>query len=277
MIVGVDAGNNEVKVMGPLGLDIFKSSIGEYAELDLSNGQFGKDDMVFKYKDRKGLAGSLAYYESDFGGSIMGESKAHEDALIRILLALHRYGNSSNYEIITGQPISSHTVEEKQAIKDMLIDKHTITVNGKTRTFSITRCEVAAEGIASFWSSPVDGLIRIIDVGSATVNCASIIDKKNLNKGSFTIPLGMETVRNKDLNELARGLYTQTSKRWKKEDTVLVMGGAAERLLEPIKKYYPYAELIKPSIRDGGSFKIVKPIYANAIGFYNLGRALYER
>lgn len=277
MIVGVDAGNNEVKVMGPLGLDIFNSAIGEYSELLLTNENgHGKDDMIFEYEGRKGFAGSLAE-ESDFGGSIMGESKAHEDVLIRILLALHRYGNSSNYEIITGQPISAHTVEEKQAIKDMLINKHTITVNGKTRTFHITRCEVAAEGIASFWSAPKDGLIRIIDCGSATVNCGTIIDKKNLNKGSFTIGLGMNTIRNKDLNELARGIYTHTSKRWKKEDTVLVVGGAAKQLLEPIRKFYPNADLLEPAIREGGGYKIVKPIYANAIGFYNLGRALYEK
>lgn len=153
MIVGVDAGNSDVKVMGTLGLDIFKSSIGEFSELNVSNQNgFSKDDMVFEYNGRKGFAGALAFYESDFGGSIMGESKAHEDVLIRVLLALHRYGNSSSYEIITGQPIGSHTVEEKKKIKEMITGRHTITVNDKERTFTINRCEVAAEGIASFWS-----------------------------------------------------------------------------------------------------------------------------
>lgn len=273
MIVGIDAGNNEVKVMGPLGVDSFSSAIGEYQERNLTNTH-GKDDMEWEYEGQRGVAGTLAI-ESDFGGSIMGDSKAHDDAKIRILLALHRYGNSSNYEIIVGQPIGTHTQEEKQAIKDMLIGRHTIVVNGKERTFTIARCEVAAEGGASFWSAPTDGLVRIIDVGSGTVNCASLIDKKYLNKDSFTLGFGMNTIRNQDLNELARGIARQTTKRWKKGDRVLLVGGVAERLLEPIKAHYPNAEVLKPVIREGGGARIVKPVFANAVGFYNIGRATY--
>jgi plasmid segregation protein ParM len=270
MIVGVDGGNNEVKVAGPLGLDKFCAAIGEYQERNLENNH--GDGMVWEYNGRKGFAGTLALIESDFGGSIMGDSKAHDDAKIRVLLALHRYSNSTTYEIVVGQPISKHTPEEKAAIKKMLTGTHTLTVNGVTKTFTITKCEVAAEGGAAFLSNPVHGLHRIIDVGSATVNCATLLNLRYVNRDSKTLPFGFNTIRNKDLNELARGIYSRMSKRWKKDDSVFLVGGIAEMLLEPIREYFPNAQLLRPVLRN----EYHSPIYANAIGFYNIGRALYE-
>lgn len=276
MIVGFDWGNNETKIVCPLGLIKFPSAIGEYWERNLENDH-GKYDMVFQHGERKGFAGTLALEESDFGGSIMGESKAHEDALIRLLLGIFHCGNSSSYQVVVGQPISMHNPSEKKAIKEMITGKHTITVNDYTRTFSITDCEVAAEAGAAFWSAPVGGKVRIVDVGSATINCASLVNKKYLNKDSFTLPFGMETIHTSDLGELARGIYSNTSKRWKKDDTVLLIGGVAEVLEGPIQKFYPNAKIMRPSVHEKGCDNVIDPIYANAAGFYAIGRSLYEK
>ncbi|ADU30963.1 ParM/StbA family protein [Evansella cellulosilytica] len=230
MIVGFDWGNRFAKIMCELGIAKFSSAIGEYWDRNLENVH-GEDDMIFEYRNRKGFAGSLAENESDFGSSIMGDSKAHEDALIRLLLGLHRCGDNLHFKIVVGQPISKHNPEEKTAIKQMIKGKHTITVNGITKTFWIDECEVAAEGGAAFWSAPVDGKLRIIDVGSGTVNCASLNNKRYINKDSFTLPFGMETIRTSDLNELARGIYSHTSKRWNTSDHVLLVGGVSKELL----------------------------------------------
>ncbi|WP_416149522.1 ParM/StbA family protein [Salipaludibacillus sp. HK11] len=274
MIVGFDWGNNETKIVCPIGLIKFPSQIGEYSERNLES-KHGDYDMSFEHKGRKGFAGTLAL-ESDFGGSIMGESKSHQDALIRLLLGLFHCGNSTSYQVVVGQPISMHTPAEKKAIKDMIIGKHTITVNDFTRTFTITDCEIAAEGGASFWSAPVSGTVRIIDVGSATINCASLINKKYLNKDSFTLPFGMETIQTNDLNDLARGIYSNTSKRWKKEDAVLLIGGVAKSLVEPMRAYYPNVEVMKSTVKENGTINEVEPIFANAAGFYAIGRGLYD-
>ncbi|EZP77647.1 hypothetical protein H839_08439 [Parageobacillus genomosp. 1] len=270
MIVGLDAGNSEVKVAGPLGLDKFCAAIGEYQERNLENNH--GDGMVWEYNGRKGFAGTLALIESDFGGSIMGDSKAHDDAKMRVLLALHRYSNSTTYEIVVGQPISKHTPDEKAAIKNMLLGTHTLTVNGVTKTFTIAKCEVAAEGATAFLSNPTLGLHRIIDVGSATVNCATLLDMRYVNRDSETLPFGFNTIRNKDLHELARGIYSRMSKRWKKEDSVFLVGGIAEQLLAPIRAYFPHAQLLRPVLNN----QYHAPIYANAVGFYTVGRNLYE-
>lgn len=271
MIVGIDAGNHRVKVCGPLGLDCFRSTLGEYRNLKIKNHQ-GKDDMVFEYMGRKGFAGSLADIESEFGGSIMGDSKAHEDAKLRVLLALHRYSHTTNqFQIVVGQPISKHTSEEKQRIKQMLIGTHEITVNDKKKFFVISNVEVAAEGGAAFWSKPKDGLIRIIDVGSGTVNCASLLDKRYVDKDSFTLPFGMNTVVSSDLEELARGIATNTSKKWRKTDRGYLIGGAATELIDYIKHYYPNIEVLSPTYEQVEQ----EAIFGNVIGFYKIGCAVY--
>lgn len=271
MIVGIDAGNNEVKVAGPSGLDRFSSAIGEYRERNIKEVH-GKDDINFEYKGRKGFAGSLALEESEFSGSLMGDSKAHEDAKLRILIALHRQCQMDNtFQIVVGQPISKHTDSEKDAIKKMLLGNHEIKINGKTKAFTVCNVEVAAEGGAGFWARPKSNLVRIIDVGSGTVNCASLINKRYIDKDSFTLGFGMNTVKTKDLAEMARGIVTQTSKKWSPNDFVYVIGGAAKELTPHLKKFYPDAEEIKP-VFEGAE---VEPIFANAIGFYNIGGAIY--
>lgn len=69
MIIGIDAGNYETKVCGPFGVKKFYSDIGEYRERNLKSS-FGPDDMVWECEGKKGFAGSLARYESEFGGGI---------------------------------------------------------------------------------------------------------------------------------------------------------------------------------------------------------------
>lgn len=269
MIVGVDAGNSEVKVAGINGTMKFCAALGDYQERNLENNH--GDGMEWEYEGKRGFAGTLALIESDYGGMVMGDTKAHDDAKMRVLLALHRYSNSDRYEIVVGQPISKHTPDEKQKIKEMLIGRHTLTVNDETKTFTITKCEVAAEGASAFWSAPTNGLVRIIDVGSATVNCATLLNKRYVNRDSETLPFGYNSVRNKDLYELSRGIFSHVSKRWKREDTVYLVGGIAELLLEPMARYFPNIDVMLPLLRD----RYEHPIYANAIGFFEIGRGVY--
>jgi plasmid segregation protein ParM len=274
MNIGVDWGNKYVKVAGLLGAMKFASEIGAYRELNLTNA-LGKDDMIVEYKGRKVFAGTLAE-ESFLGGSIMGESKAHQDALLRVLIALHRYSNSDLYNVVVGQPIAKHTEEEKNTIKAMLVGEHTVTINGYKKKFRIAQCQVAAEGGAAFWSAPQMGVVRIVDVGSGTVNCASLKDRRYLDKGSFTLPFGMNTAGTTDLEEIARSIYANTTaKQWQKDDTVLLVGGVANELIEAMRKYYPNASVLKPTLKVNDGVKILQPTYANAVGFYNIGKAVY--
>lgn len=276
MKLGIDAGNYAVKMCGEKGLLHFNSAIGEAREIKLQQ-QHGYDDMVFEYEGEKGFAGSLAEYESEFGGSIMGDNKAHKDTKLRVLIGIHRYCESykvseTNFEIVVGQPISNHSIEDKEKIKSMLKGEHTIAVNGIEKMFTIQKVECAAEGVTSHWSNPRQGKVRILDIGSGTVNYASVIDSRYVDKDSGTLTFGVNTNKSDSIKSLSRGIATHTLKKWSVDDKVLIVGGIAETILPHINEYFPNAEVLYPVFNG----QYANPIYANAIAFYIVAVNIYE-
>lgn len=277
MILGVDAGNDSIKICGSFGLLKFPSAIGEARSLNLQQ-RHGEDDIYFEHNGRKGFAGTLALFESEFCGSIMGDSKAHEDTLLRVLIGIHKYLttyklNYNRFKVVLGQPISKHTQEEKDFIKRMIKGSHTITVNGVEKTFYILECQIAAEGASSYYSSlPHEGLVRILDIGSATINYATILNNKFIDKDSGTLPFGCNTNKSNDLYSMTRGIVSNVSKKWDKEDVVLVVGGISESACSFLQVYFPNANQLMPIHNND----YVNPIYANAIAFYNIGVSIYE-
>lgn len=269
MIVGVDAGNYQVKVVHRKGVDIFPSDIGEYRERNLEQ-KFSDNDMIVEYEGKKYFAGTLAKYESEFCSAMMGESKAHFDFKLRVLIALHRVGYNV-YQIIVGQPIATHTKAEKQKMKDVLLGHHSIIINGIRREFVIERVEVAAEGGAAFWAEPKMGLVRMVDVGSGTVNCATLFDLRYIDKDSFTLLVGVNSTKTRNYEALARAIAAAASKKWGKNDVVKVVGGIAEELCPYLAEYFPNAQVLQPHLLG----RLLQPVFANAVGFYRIGEGVF--
>lgn len=274
MILGLDAGNHRVKVVNKNGAFSFASDIGEWRERNLVT-EYGDDDMVFEYLGRKGFAGSLARYESEFGTSIKGDTKANEDAKLRILLAIHRFSDDTDNAIIVGQPISKHTETEKKAIKDMLIGSHTITVNGITKTFNIVKAEVAAECASVGMLEPELGTFHIVDLGGGTLNWATCMFDgervRKIDQSSDTELFGMDTVKQVDLGAMARLLVSRTQSKWQKGATVRVVGGIAEPFAAELQKFYEHARAYHPVVGE----KKVSPTFANAAAFFAITRSRY--
>lgn len=275
-ILGIDAGNNQVKVFDGKTTDIFLSYLGEYRELKLS-GMISKDDMIYEYGGVKGFAGTLAKRESEFGGAMLGSNKAHPDVLIRVLLALHRATDKQeeSFNIITGQPIINHTDKYKKEIKDMLLGEHTFTLNNETKKLTINRVEIAAEGASAYWSAPKEGKVRIIDVGSGTVNLATIDSGVYIDKECDTLPFGMNTNISSDVSALVRKIAIQCLKKWKRNDQVYLAGGAAVSLNVEMLYHFPQSKALRPAVQIGSKVSLLDPVYANAVAFYNIGKKVY--
>ena len=276
MKLGIDAGNFRTKIAGESGLMDFLSSIGESREINLQQIH-GEDDMYFEYEGMEGFAGSLAHYESEFGGSLMGDTKAHVDTKLRVLLGIHRYTtlyglSAQEFKIIVGQPICKHNDQEKERIKQFLTGEHTITVNGLKKSFHIVNCEVASEAASSFWSNPWSGLGRVIDVGSATVNYATINEGRLIDKDSGTLPFGMNTNKSRSIQFLARGIATHILKKWDTKDQTFVIGGVAEQILPYLREYLTDVHILHPIYKQ----KLAHYGYANAVAFYNLAVNIYD-
>lgn len=276
-IIGIDAGNNRVKVFGERGEDIFLSDLGEYRDLKLTNKMM-KDDMIYEYNGVKGFAGTLAQRESEFGGSMMGTNKAHTDMLIRVLIALHRYSQAqeTNFNIIIGQPIINHTESYKNKMRDMLIKEHIFTLNDIEKRIIINRVEIAAEGASAYWSAPKKGKVRIIDAGSGTVNIATIENGMYIDKESDTLNFGLNTNISKDLNAFSRRVAINCLKKWNRNDEVYIVGGNAEGLLVPMLYHFPNAKVLKPVVEENGKTKILPPVFANAVAFYKIAKKVYK-
>lgn len=283
LILGIDAGNNGAKAAGPYGLDISKTAICGWFERDVEE-TFGDDDTEFEIDGRKGFAGSIAMEEDEFGGgSMFGDTKAHDDTKIRVLLAVNRYVKKycphvNTLKIIVGQPIATHKDTEKKKIKDMLLYGHDYIVNGERVSYYIEEVEVATEGGGAFWSRPEVGLVRLLDIGSGTVNAITIKDKKIINNSSSTFNFGAETIRNKsDMAGMARGIIQNTTKlKWHKDDFILVCGGIADRVTMHLKSHFKNIEVLNPQFQNQNGFTVAHPVYANAIGFYNIAKGVYQ-
>lgn len=274
-ILGIDAGNENVKVATRRGVGLFSSWVGEYRDRKFITS-YGADDMIWECDGKKGFAGTLAKMECELGGSRKGGSKAHEEAKLRVLLALHRFAADQYVNIVVGQPINSHTDEEKRKIKEMLIGPHTITVNGIEKKFVVNHCEVAAEGGAAAMSDPMQGLQRYIDIGSGSINYATTYNMAWMDRGSFTENFGMATIWANDMEQMARRICLPAIDKWSSQDNVRVMGGAAQELLRYMQGYFPSAKLLQPKMKRNERIEIVQPIYGNAVGNLNIGIDIYE-
>lgn len=279
-ILGVDAGNSNIKIIGDQGELSLPSALGEYRERKLQQ-TFSDNDIEYEFNGKKGFAGTLAKYESQCLASRMGETKAHEEMLVRVLLGISRYSNEKDFKIVVGQPISFHTEQEKAKMKHILHGKHEITVNNQLKEINIHDVAIAAESGSAFWSSPINGLVRIMDIGSGTVNLSTLIDGRYIDKDSFTISEGLETLVANDIESFVRMVSLQALKRWNQHDTVLICGGGAETVLNYVGKHFSKAQLMQPLAHftddeDIIQTKTLPPVYGNAVGYFNIGKNLWS-
>ncbi|CDN44181.1 ParM/StbA family protein [Paenibacillus sp. P22] len=265
-IIGIDAGGSAVKLYDGRQFRQFPSPIGyDWRERNLQQVH-GEHDFEWEYGGQHGFAGTLAMYESELAESTKGDSKAHPDARLRVLIALHQYAPGSEHQIVVGQPIRTHTPEQKRQIKEMLQGRHEITINGERRVIVIRRCEVAAEGAAAGLLVPSLGIVRVIDIGSGTVNLGTLQDRRFVDRASDTLVNGMETLRNPDPAAFARAIIAHAIRlKWKSEDVLVLCGGGAEALLPDIGKHFKSAQLLKPGMS----------LYANVEAFHLIAKGLY--
>lgn len=284
LILGIDAGNYSAKTAGAYGVDVYRTAICDWFPRDIVE-RHGDDDMEFELNGRRGFAGTIAANEDQFGvTSLYGDTKAHDDTLIRVLLAIHRYKaryyiDCDTVSLVCSQPLVSHVATEKAKLVALLQGTHDFTVNGVSERITVEEVGITAEGSVAYLSNPQAGQLRIIDIGSGTVNCATISDKRHINTASATFNFGMETLANgASLVEVARGIIrATTSLKWRKSDVINVCGGVANDILPLIQAHYEQAQLLTPFLRLGnGNITSVAPVFANAVGNYEVARRTYR-
>lgn len=278
-IMSVDGGNYETKIIHGKGYDCFNSSIGEWRKRTAGE-EHSKQDMEFeiinKYEHYKGFAGPIATIESEYGGTVFGTSKNHQDANTRILLGIWRNIVEDKVSIVVGQPYGSHNDDEKNEIIAALKGEHSVTVNGIRKDFEIEDVRVGIEGAMAFLSYPYTGPVNIIDVGSGTVNCIHFLNKRIVDRKCDTLPFGSETSKSgANFEAMASGIFKNMSGVWDKNHPTYICGGSAEVIVEPLRKYYPLIKVMRPKVSVDGIKIQIDPKYANAVGMYSVAQKVF--
>ena len=277
LILGIDAGNYEGKTVGNHGVDAWHTNISASHERKVTE-VFGEDDMEFVVNGRKGLAGTIAKYESRRKSNGMyGQSKAHWYTEVRVLLSVYRYAvkyslNPSRVSIVTGQPYAGHTEADKAIMKALLQRTHAVEVNGDRMTITIEEVGIAPEGVGAYFAMavpPKNG--KVLDIGSGTVNAISFEDYRVTNYNTDTFNYGTEVMT--DMHEVADGAIQDTvALGWERDNRVLVCGGSAGEITEYIREHYVKAEVLTPVLNA----QVLAPKYANAVGYYNLAKGSFR-
>jgi plasmid segregation protein ParM len=293
VILGVDCGRSYVKNVtkglqkGELYRDSFESIIGSGRQLKINKRAAHEIECWFE--DKHYFIGELAADESKDARQLM-LTKNHKDTLILTLVAAARAGAHGKISVVTGLPVENHTPEQKQAIAQLLQGEgqtYRIDVNGTKYSIKIDRVAVAVEGGAAYWAEdkPAEGLVRVLDIGSKTVNYVTIKNKRFRDNGSGTLNKGVETMGGSSESEHVEAIAGALGREgWEEGDEVIVVGGKALDLLPHVQEFFPNARLprtdwrifphLKTKTDNERAAEIAK--FANAIGAYRMGAAMLQ-
>lgn len=267
-VVAIDNGGHSTILVTRNAEENFPSVKGLYNNGNLTAIK-GKYDFIVEYKGKKYVAGDLAKYDCEMPLQMFTKTKQNEFYDLSVLIGVHQFGYLSNY-VVVSVPIKQYTPEEGEGITKRLKTSHTITINGVTKTFSISDVKVAPEGASAFWIHQPKGKTRYLDIGSRTVNCATVVHTNDtvrfIDAESDTIYKGIETFHNGfDPRGLADFIGGRLLSMWNSDDSVYLLGGGAliPEIVEGIKEFFPNLRVIE------------QPQYANAIGMYSLARNVF--
>ncbi|QOR65799.1 ParM/StbA family protein [Cytobacillus suaedae] len=281
-VMAIDAGAYEVKGRTKDEVFKFRSAMGPYRQLKVSN-VLNKDivgsqeDFIIEYNDETMYLGDIAVRECHILREPKHISKAHDETKIRVLVAVHQYGKKSGNLVVVGQPIQGLTPNEKESIVDMLKDIHTITVNGEKKTFSIDDVKVVGEAAGAYFSieERPEMITNVIDAGSSTFNYLRVEDGFFIDRKSGTLNYGTETDKNITHKQMVDAIISTTKGKWNSSDPTFLAGGVAGELLPHFQDYFNNIQLIEPVHFKSNYPEKHPPQFANAFGFYLIGKTVF--
>ena len=272
-VVGLDLGRRNIKVFTGHQFITFPAVVGEWREIKLAN-DLPKGGFWGTFQGKRFFAGVLAEEESEFPRQMLVDNKATPDALLLALIALHQT-NMTDFDVVTGVPVSLHDPENKLALIKLLQGSWEIEVNGVLRRVNIHRVRVAVEGGGAFWSNPKDGLVRIVDGGSKTINYITMRNRRYVDRDSGTLNFGFDTNKTNDPSNLVARIAGELGKKWSSNDEVYTVGGEAESLAEYLRPYFPRVRVFQENRKVLNNGQLIDlNLFANAIGYYHIGRTV---
>ena len=265
-VISIDNGRNGIKGVSESERIYYPAALGAWRQLR-NDRPFHRDDLTVEYEGFTYFAGRVAAEEANDGAHLMLAYKIHKDTKILSLAAAHRLvKDGAQVMLVTGLPISFHNPHDKQKMRELLLGEHQIAVNGRVKSFTIERVEVGAEAATVAWSlgRTRHERFHVVDVGSRTVNFATAINGRWVDRESDSLDYGWETFRGTE-EQFARYTIADLSKVLRPLGPIVLIGGKAESLNDHFKPFHSQIEVHPDAL------------FANASAFYELGVIANER
>lgn len=271
-IISIDTGRDKTKIATHNKRISLKSIVGDWHVRNLSNG--GDYEVIIN--DKKHFVSDLAEKESYAPRRMSTESKIHEETKILFITALGIVAEEVRPKIITGVPVEQFTPDVKEGMLNLLKGEYYIEVNNQLKNIIVEDFLIAPEGGGTYWYALSQfpfldsSKVRIVDIGSRTVNYVTINNKKYINKDSGTLNYGAFMLEEKSLQpeQFASKVVADLSKKWleydKSNDIVLLTGGGSIDLQKWLKPQFPNCRLID------------EPVFANVLGYYKMGEMKWQ-
>lgn len=272
-IIAIDTGRDKTKIATHNTKLSFKSIVGDWHVRNLSSG----GNWEVEINDEKYFIGDLAESESFAPRRMTTKSKTHLETKILFLTALGLTCEDENPYIVTGVPVDQFNPDTKREMLNLLKGEYYIKVNNQSKHLYINDFAICPEGGGTFWRTLNQytflehSKVRIIDLGSRTVNYVTMNNKNYVDKDSGTLNFGMMMMEETSLTheQITFKVIGDLSKRWldfdPKKDVVLLTGGGAI----PLEKYF------KPNYT---SCRVVDdPVMANCLGYLKMGELRWQK
>lgn len=272
---GREDGKGVTEINGELLTIYMPSAVGEYRVRDISEGG---DYEVEISTIGKRFVGHLALNESKNYTHMRTASKIHEETKICMLTMIHQlYQPPGRIRLVTGLPVRQHKPEIKKKFIELLGGNYNVTVNGIKKNIIIDdETLISIEGAGAYFAEVFgehpelhEQKVRVLDIGSRTVNGLVIDHGQFIDRDSFTENFGCiditneEEIINEDKLSFVRRLLGATSCHWldcKVSEPILLTGGGACFLASELKEIWSNA------LFSGDA------VFANALGWLEMAK-----
>ena len=208
---------------------------------------YDKDTFKIVYDDTIYFTGSLLL-EADGELPSYTESKATDYFFLSILHACALHGFKENY-LVTCTPFTKWDEDEVEAITDMLVGTHNITINNVDYEFTIAEVLVVSEVTPAFFLDTPMGTVHWLEFGSRTVGFATTIDGVLIEGLSGTLSkMGLDIKQVANFKAYVSQIARSLLKYWDEDAEVRVFGGGIEHyeeITEELIKYFPNLVVIE--------------------------------
>jgi len=284
-ILGIDVGRDQVKAIAQGKEIVVRSRVGEWRERKLTSGE----DYEVEYDRKTYFVHDLAD-ESYCAREMATGSKVHPESLVLFLTALSQVAASQSVScnIVTGVPINQHDPVNKEQFSRLLSGYHEVKVNDKKYEINVEQVLIVPEGAGAYWDAVLDEngglrdswlanrMVRVLDIGSRTVNYCTINNRRYVDRDSGTLNYGIFELHNMNSRptdaqgeQFSRRIIGDLSKKWmnydEASDIVLLSGGGSLLLERWLKQQYPMARMAQD------------PVRANSRGYLKMGVLKWTR